>query len=143
MKLVTMHDSKSCVARLEGSSPSSGIMKPKIVAIVGPTASGKSDLAVAIAKKFNGEIISADSRQVYKGLDIGTGKIGKKEMRGVPHHLLDVANPKKVFTAADYVKLGRAAIATIAARSRVPIIVGGTGFYIDALLGRIQLAEVP
>ena len=67
--------------------------KQKVLVIVGPTASGKSDLAVKLAKKFGGEIISADSRQVYKGLDIGTGKITKREMRGVPHHLLDIANP--------------------------------------------------
>ena len=74
-------------------------LKPKIVLIVGPTATGKSDLAVILAKKFKGEIISADSRQVYKGMDIGTGKITKKEMRGVKHNLLDVVSPKSTYNA--------------------------------------------
>ncbi|MDQ5950451.1 MAG: tRNA dimethylallyltransferase, partial [Patescibacteria group bacterium] len=72
--------------------------KPKIIVILGPTASGKSDLAVLLAKKFGGEVVSADSRQVYKGLDIGSGKITKKEMKGVPHHMLDVVNPKKTYS---------------------------------------------
>jgi tRNA dimethylallyltransferase len=113
-----------------------------VLVVTGPTASGKSALAVKLAKKRGGEIISADSRQVYKGLDIGTGKITKREMQGVPHHLLDVCSPKKVFTAHDFVRLGRAAIADIHARGKLPIICGGTGFYIDALLGRVHLAEV-
>src|SRR4051812_40284911 len=108
-------------------------MKPKILVIVGPTATGKSDLAVRLAKKFNGEIISADSRQVYRGLDIGSGKITKKEMRGVPHYLLDVANPKKKFTVVQYVELAQKAIQEIISRGCLPIIVGGTGFYIEAL----------
>ena len=73
---------------------------PHIVVVCGPTSTGKSDYAVSLAKKINGEVISADSRQVYRGLDLGSGKITKKEMRGVPHHLLDVANPKKVFSVA-------------------------------------------
>ena len=76
--------------------------KQKVIVILGQTATGKSNLAVKIARKINGEIISADSRQVYKGLDIGTGKIIKKEMQGVPHYLLDVANPKDKFTVAEY-----------------------------------------
>jgi len=116
---------------------------PKVLVIVGPTASGKSALAVKMARKFNGEIISADSRQVYKGLTIGTGKITKKEMGGIPHHLLDVASPKKVFSAADFTKLGQAAIGDILSRGKLPIVCGGTGFYIDALLGRISVPEVP
>ena len=116
--------------------------KPKIVAVVGPTSSGKSDLAVDIAKKFNGEIISVDSRQVYKGLDIGSGKITKTEMKGVPHYLLDVANPKKVFTASDFVSKGTRAIEDILKRGKVPILAGGTGFYLSALLGEISLANV-
>lgn len=118
-------------------------MKPKIIVIVGPTASGKSDLAVKIAKEKNGEVISADSRQVYKGLDIGSGKITKREMRGVPHFLLDVANPKKVFTVADFKKLGQKAIDDILSRGKTPIIVGGTGFYIDALVYDMDIPEVP
>lgn len=117
--------------------------KPKILVILGPTASGKSDLAVKIAKKFSGEIISADSRQVYKGLDIGTGKITKKEMKGVPHHLLDVASPKKVFTVSDFVHLTNRTIGLLVKLGKLPIICGGTGFYIDALLGDKQIPEVP
>ena len=143
--MVYAHDSKSCLARDEGSSPSSGtnIVKQKIIAIVGPTASGKSALGVFLAQKLNGEIISADSRQVYKGLDIGTGKVTKKEMGGIPHHLLDVASPKRQFSASDFEKLARKAVEKIAAKNKLPIVVGGTGFYVDALLGRITLPEVP
>lgn len=114
----------------------------KTLVIVGPTASGKSDLAVQLAKEFDGEIISADSRQVYKGLNIGSGKITKKEMCGIKHHLLDVANPKTVFNASDFAHLGRKAIEEINSRGKLPIICGGTGFYIDTLLGRISLPEV-
>lgn len=115
----------------------------KILAIVGPTASGKSDLAVKLAKRFDGEIISADSRQVYKGLDIGTGKITKKEMRGIPHHLLDVVDPRKQFTAADFSKKAQQAITMIYHSAKIPIVVGGTGFYIDALVGTTSLPDVP
>ncbi len=115
----------------------------KILIVVGPTASGKSALGVEIARALGGEIISADSRQVYRGLDIGTGKITTREMRGVPHYLLDVSSPKRIFTAHDFVTKGRRAIADIAARRNIPIIVGGTGFYIDALVGRISLPDVP
>lgn len=114
----------------------------KVLIIVGPTASGKSALAVHLARRFHGEVISADSRQVYRGLDIGTGKISKREMKGVPHHLLDVASPKRVFTAGDFVRLARKEIDMIYHINRLPIIVGGTGFYIDALVGRVALPEV-
>jgi len=115
----------------------------KILIIVGPTASGKSDLAVALAQQFNGEVISADSRQVYKGLDIGSGKITKREMKGVTHHLLDVANPKRVFSVADFKRLGSKAIADIHKRGKLPIIAGGTGFYIDALVYNQSIPKVP
>jgi len=100
---------------------------------VGPTSSGKSDLAVRLAKRLNGEIISADSRQAYRGLDIGSGKITKKDMHGVRHHLLDVADPKRRFTAERYRVLARRAIIEIQKRGKLPIICGGTGFYIDAV----------
>ncbi|MBI2673686.1 MAG: tRNA (adenosine(37)-N6)-dimethylallyltransferase MiaA [Candidatus Zambryskibacteria bacterium] len=115
----------------------------KILVIVGPTASGKSSLAVRLAKKFNGEIISADSRQVYKGLDIGTGKITKQEMRGVPHHLLNVANPKKQFSVSEYKTLAENNLRYIVSCGKLPIVVGGTGFYIDTLTGRINFPNVP
>jgi tRNA dimethylallyltransferase len=115
----------------------------KLLVILGPTASGKSALGVKLAKKFNGEVISADSRQVYRGLDIGTGKITKKEMRGVPHHLLDVASPRRKFTASDFVKKARVAYCSVLQNNKIAVVVGGTGFYIDALVGRIALPDVP
>jgi tRNA dimethylallyltransferase len=116
--------------------------KTKIISIVGPTASGKSDLAVKLAKQFKGEIISADSRQVYKGLNIGSGKITKKEMVGIPHHLLDICDPKKVFTVSDFKKLADKKINEIISRGKTPILCGGTGFYIDAVAKNIILPEV-
>lgn len=117
--------------------------KQKILIIVGPTASGKTALSIELAKKLDGEVISADSRQVYRGLDIGTGKVTKREMQGIPHHLLDVASPKKAFNADDFVRRADRAIRDIAKRGKLPIIAGGTGFYIDALVGRITLPDVP
>jgi len=110
--------------------------------ILGTTASGKSALAVKLAKKFNGEVISADSRQVYKGLNIGTGKITRKEMGGVPHYCLDVVSPKKIFTVADFKKCAEKAIEKIFAKNKTPIIVGGTGLYIQAIVDNIVLPEV-
>jgi tRNA dimethylallyltransferase len=107
---------------------------PKILVVCGPTATGKSDLAVNLALKFNGEIISADSRQVYTGLDIGSGKITHDEMKGVPHHLLDVINPKKTYTVEQFKNDGKALIKQIILKGKLPIICGGTGFYIDALV---------
>ena len=117
-------------------------LKPRIIAIVGPTATGKSDLGVLLAKQHNGEIISADSRQVYRGLDIGSGKITKKEMQKVPHHLLDIRDPKHAYSAAHFQRDGRKAIKDILSRGKLPIVVGGTGFYIDALLSDMTLPEV-
>jgi len=116
--------------------------KPKIIVILGQTATGKSSLAVKIAKKVNGEIISADSRQVYKGLDLGTGKITKKEMQGIPHYLLDVVNAKSKFTVVDYKKFADKKIKEIIARGKTPIICGGTGFYIDAVIKNVIFPEV-
>ena len=110
--------------------------------ILGPTASGKSALAVKIAKKINGEIISADSRQVYKGLDIGSGKITKKEMSGIPHYCMDIISPKKIFTVVDFKKCAEKAIEKIFAKNKIPIIVGGTGLYIQAIVDNIVLPEV-
>lgn len=118
-------------------------LRPMVIAIVGPTAIGKSGFAVSIAKKIDGEIISADSRQVYKGMDIGTGKITKKEMRGVPHHMLDIANPKNRINVSQYVKLASKIIKDIHKRNKIPIVCGGTGFYIHELLFPSNLPEVP
>jgi tRNA dimethylallyltransferase len=125
------------------SNPNFRGKKLKVLAVLGPTSSGKSDLAVTLAKKFNGEIISADSRQVYRGMDLGTGKVTKREMRGVPHHLLDVASPKRVFSASDYARLAKRAIKKVSAKGKLPIICGGTGFYIAAALEKRSLAPVP
>lgn len=121
--------------------------KSKIIVICGPTATGKSDYAVQLSqtlavKGIGSEIISADSRQVYKGLDIGSGKITPQEMHGIPHHLLDVASPKRTFSVAQYKKLADKVIQKIIKRNKVPIIVGGTGFYIDAVIFDTQLPEV-
>lgn len=117
--------------------------KPKILVIVGPTASGKSDLAVLLAKQFDGEVLSADSRQVYRGMNIGTGKVTKHEMGGVPHHLLDVASPKKIYTASDFKEDGKQALEEIIQRKKLPIVCGGTGFYIAALIDDLLLPDVP
>ena len=126
------------------------INQNKIIVIVGPTASGKSDLGIKIARKINGEIISADSRQVYRGMDIGTGKVPQDRSNEtryysseIRHHLINVVSPKRQFTANNFKKLGEKAIKEIIAKNKVPVIVGGTGFYIDVLLGRMSVAEVP
>jgi tRNA dimethylallyltransferase len=116
--------------------------KNKILVILGPTASGKSDLVVDLAKKFNGEVISADSRQVYKGLDIGSGKITKKEMKGVPHYLLDVVHPRTVFTVTKFQKLANKKINEILTRGKLPIVCGGTGFYIQSIVDGTIFPEV-
>lgn len=115
----------------------------KIIVIVGPTAIGKTSLSIDIAKALDTEVVSADSRQVYKGLDLGSGKVTKEEMDGIPHHLLDVADPKDVFTASDYKKLGEQALNKILSKEKVPVVIGGTGFYIDTLLDRVSLPKVP
>lgn len=120
-------------------------MKPKlqhIIVILGSTASGKSAYAVRLAQKINGEVISADSRQVYRGLNIGTAKITKKEMKGIRHYGLNIANPKKIFTADDFKKAADKAIAEIVARGKIPILVGGTGFYIDTTIYHSNTLDV-
>lgn len=117
--------------------------KIPLIVILGPTASGKSDLAVSLAKALKGEIISADSRQVYKGLDIGTGKITRREMKGVPHHLLDAVSPKRHFSVTEYEKRARKKIKAILKKKKMPFLVGGSGMYIDAVLYGAPYPEVP
>jgi len=114
----------------------------KIIAILGPTASGKSALAVKIAKKFGGEVISVDSRQVYKGMNIGTGKIKKEEMEGIAHYLLDVASPKRKFTVVQFQKLAKKAIEKIFKKGKIPILCGGTGFYLWVLTQKVSIPRV-
>ncbi|MBO1101836.1 tRNA (adenosine(37)-N6)-dimethylallyltransferase MiaA [Enterococcus hirae] len=111
----------------------------KVLVIVGPTAVGKTALSVELAKKFNGEIISGDSLQVYKKLDIGTAKIKTSEMEGIPHHLIDIIEPNETYSVADFQKAGRKLITEITERGRLPMIVGGTGLYIQSLLYDFQL----
>lgn len=115
----------------------------KIMVVVGPTASGKTALAIELARAFNGEVISADSRQAYRTLNIGTNKVTKEEMNGIPHHLIDIADPQSVYTGADFLKDADEAIADIIARGKLPIVAGGTFFYVDLLLGNCVIAGVP
>lgn len=117
--------------------------KPKVVAVVGPTASGKTGLSIELAKRFDGEVISADSRQVYKGLDIGSGKVTQEEMEGITHHLLDVASPSNIYSASDFKRDGEDALKKIIGRNHLPIIAGGTFFYLDTLRRKQSLAQVP
>lgn len=113
----------------------------KVIAIVGPTAVGKTSLSIELAKQFNGEIISGDSMQVYRGLDIGTAKVTAEEMEGIPHHLIDVRDVDESYSAADFQKAARKAIQEISDRGKLPIIVGGTGLYIQSLLWDYKLGN--
>lgn len=115
-------------------------MKKKIICIVGPTAAGKTKLGVELANKYNGEIISADSRQVYKGLDIGTGK-DLSEYGNIKHHLIDICEKEERFTLFGWLKLARLAIDDVCSRQKIPIVVGGTGLYIQALVEGFQLVS--
>ena len=105
-----------------------------LVAVAGPTGSGKSELALLIAEKFNGEVVNCDSLQVYRYFDIGTAKLPLAERRGIPHHLIDIVDPDEVFTAGEFARLGRQVVAEITARGKLPIVAGGTGFYLRALI---------
>jgi tRNA dimethylallyltransferase len=115
---------------------------PQIIVVCGPTATGKSDKAVSLALQNNGEIISADSRQVYRGLDIGSGKITQKEMSGVPHYMLDVASPLRTYSVTQFQKKATVHIQDILKRGKTPIICGGTGFYIDTLIYGIVFPQI-
>ncbi len=112
-----------------------------MIAIGGPTASGKTALSLALAKRFGGEVISADSMQIYRGLDIGTAKASAAEQAEVPHHLLDIKDPEEPFSVAEYVKLADACIRSLTGQQRLPLVVGGTGLYISSLLDGIAFAE--
>lgn len=116
--------------------------KPKVLAVCGPTASGKTWLGVELALKLGGEIVSADSMQIYKGMDIASAKPTKAEMKGVPHHLMDFLDRDVTFSAADYVRLAHEKIREILSRGKLPIIVGGTGLYIDSLLNNVSFSEM-
>lgn len=115
--------------------------KIKIVCVVGATASGKTEFGVNIAKALNGEVVSADSMQVYKGMPIASAMPSKDEMQGIPHHLLEFLNPDVQLTVAEYVKLAKEKIFDISGRGKLPVIVGGTGLYIDSLVNNISFAE--
>lgn len=113
-------------------------MKKPLIVIAGPTASGKTSLSVALAQKINGEIISADSMQVYKGMDIGTAKIRTDESKGIPHHLIDICEPDEPFNIHIFQKKAKQAIEEICLKGKIPILVGGTGFYIQSIVYDIQ-----
>ena len=117
-------------------------MKPKVIVIVGPTASGKTSASINVAKKLNGEIISADSMQIYREMNIGTAKVTKEEADGIKHYLVDVVNPDEVFNVTKYKEMAEAAIEEILAKGKTPIIVGGTGLYVSTLINGIEFAEV-
>ena len=121
---------------LEGNN-----MKPKVIIITGPTASGKTSLSIELAKKINGEIICADSMQVYKQMNIGTAKPTLDEMKGIKHYMLDVVNPDEDFNVAKYKELAEKCIDEILNKDKVPILVGGTGLYIESLIKNIKFSK--
>jgi tRNA dimethylallyltransferase len=128
---------------MSNKAPKSTVINtPQVIAIVGATATGKSAIGVRLAKKFKGEVISADSRQVYRNLNLGTGKITKKEMRGVPHHLLDVVSAQGDFNVDKFKTRAEVAMSQIMEKGALPFVVGGTGFYIDTLLLGLELPNV-
>ncbi|ETI68858.1 tRNA (adenosine(37)-N6)-dimethylallyltransferase MiaA [Neobacillus vireti] len=118
------------------------VEKQKLLVIIGPTAVGKTKLSIEMAKRYNGEIISGDSMQIYRGMDIGTAKITKDEMEGIPHHLIDIKNPSENFSVAEFQLLVRAKISEIAQKGKLPIIVGGTGLYIQSVIYDYQFSDV-
>ncbi len=116
-------------------------MQPKLVVITGPTASGKTALGVALARRLGGEVVSADSMQIYRGMDIGTAKPTPEEMQGVPHHMIDIADPAENYSVSRYAKEAAACVDDILARGKLPIVVGGTGLYIDSLIAGRTFAD--
>jgi tRNA dimethylallyltransferase len=117
-----------------GSSYFADAAARPLVAVAGPTGSGKSDLALAIAEEFGGEVVNCDSLQVYRYFDIGTAKLPFEERRGIPHHLIDIIDPNELFTAGEYARRARETMAAISARGKLPVVAGGTGFYLRALI---------
>ena len=109
-------------------------MKPKVIVICGPTASGKTSLSIELAKKVNGEIVSADSMQIYKDMNIGTAKPTKEEMQGIKHYLIDFVSPEERYSVAQYKQDAKKAIREIISNGKMPIVVGGTGLYVDSLI---------
>lgn len=118
-------------------------MKPPVIVVCGPTASGKTALGIELAKRYGGEVVSADSMQIYKGMDIATAKPTIEEMQGIPHHLIDFLDRSVSFSVVEYVKLAYQKIDDITGRGKLPIVVGGTGLYISSMMDNIQFAEVP
>src|SRR5690625_1107050 len=116
-------------------------MKKTVIAIVGPTAVGKTKLSIEVAKQVNGEIISGDSMQVYKYMDIGTAKVTKREMHGIPHHMIDTKDPDKDYSVAEFQHDVQTSINEITSRNKIPIIVGGSGLYIQAALYNYHFTE--
>ena len=116
--------------------------KPKVIVICGPTASGKTALSIELAKKIDGEIISCDSMQIYKDMNIGTAKPSKEEMQGIPHHLIDCVEPNQRYSVAEYKKDAESAIEQILAKGKTPIVVGGTGLYVDSLIYGIEYQDI-
>jgi tRNA dimethylallyltransferase len=130
------HGNSEIPSGLHGITPDVG-SDPLAVVILGPTGSGKTALSLRLAEKFDGEIVSCDSVAVYRGMDLGTAKPSREERARVPHHLIDIADPGQPFTAGEYSRRARAALAEIAARGRLPIVTGGTGLYLRALIDGI------
>jgi tRNA dimethylallyltransferase len=114
---------------------------PKLIVIAGPTASGKTKLGIELAKKYNGEVISADSRQVFKGLDVGSGKVTEAEKRSIPHHLIDIIEPEEKYSVYQFQKDCNKLIEGIASRGKIPIIVGGTGLYIESVVEQYHFSS--
>ena len=116
--------------------------KEKVIVICGPTASGKTALSIELAKKINGEIVSCDSMQIYKEMDIGTAKPDKEEMQGIKHYMIDIISPDERYSVADYKKQAKKAIKEIIEKGKTPIVVGGTGLYVDSLIYEIEYPEI-
>ncbi|MBE5040099.1 tRNA (adenosine(37)-N6)-dimethylallyltransferase MiaA [Ructibacterium gallinarum] len=115
--------------------------KPEIVCVVGPTASGKTEYAINLAKKYNGEVVSCDSMQIYRYMDIGTAKPTQEEMQNIPHHMIDFVDPREDYSVADFVRDARVCINDILERKKLPVLCGGTGLYVDSILNQIEFSE--